>query len=157
VQTLLNKILEPLTKKYVESYDNLDTKTLVSLIKLLSAFKDKRTSPALKKAFEQFAARPKTSKDEADIKWAARGMKELKLAENAGPMLDAFQKLKTHSMLGGIVYRDLNEAMLAMPQKSWVGPLTQMIAVEITPLAAGADPAAVDEYKDQLFWQTTAA
>ena len=157
VQQLLNIITEPLTKTYVDQYDTLDTKTRVALIKLLSAFRDKRTVPALKKAFEEFAKRPKTSKDEADIKWAARGTKELKLPELGGPMLDAFQKLKTHSMLGGIVYRDLNEAMLAMPQQSWSGPLKQMIEVEISPLGPKAEPAAIDEYKDQLFWQTTAA
>ncbi len=157
VKQLLDVIVEPLTKTYVENYDQLDTKTRVSLIKLLSAFEDKRIAPAIKKAFEEFAKRPKTSADEADIKWAARAMKNLKMPELAGPMLDAFQKMKTHSMLGGIVYRDLNEAMLAMPQQSWAGPLKQMLEVEIEPLGQKPDPGAVDEYKDQLFWQTTAA
>ncbi len=157
VQAFLNAVVDPLTKTYVEGYDSLDSKTRVSLIKLLSAFRDKRTTPAIKKAFEEFAKRPKTSVDDADIKWAARGAKELKAPEVGGAMLDAFQKLKTHSMLGGITYRDLNEAMLAMPQQTWSGPLKQMIEVEITPLGQKPEPAAVDEYKDQLFWQTTAA
>ena len=50
----VNKTVEPLTKLYVEEFDNLDSKTRVVLIKLLADFRDKRTEPALKKAFEQF-------------------------------------------------------------------------------------------------------
>src|SRR5262249_11680823 len=43
VQDLVNKSIEPLTKTYTESYDKLDLKTRVELIKLLAAFRDKRT------------------------------------------------------------------------------------------------------------------
>src|SRR5262245_43567309 len=63
VQALLNKIVDPLTKSYVDHYGDLDTKTRVSLIKLLAAFRDKRTEPALKKAFEEFAKKPTGNKD----------------------------------------------------------------------------------------------
>ncbi len=48
VKALLDKIAVPLTKAYVDYYDDYDTKTRVSLIKLLSSFKDSRTEPALK-------------------------------------------------------------------------------------------------------------
>ena len=72
VQALLNKIVEPLTKTYVEKYDKMDGKTRVALIKLLASVRDKRTEPALKKAFEEFAKKPATSKNDADIKWAVR-------------------------------------------------------------------------------------
>src|SRR5687767_117794 len=70
VQALLNKVADPLTKSYVDSYNDYDVKTRVSLIKLLASFRDKRTEPALKKAFEEFAKKPTGSKDDADIKWA---------------------------------------------------------------------------------------
>src|SRR5512142_1140327 len=79
VKALLDKISEPLTKAYVSYYDDYDTKTRVSLIKLISSFKDPRTEPALKKAFDEFAKHPKTDKDNADIKWATRGEGALKL------------------------------------------------------------------------------
>ena len=59
---------DPLTKTYVDNYNDYDTKTRVALIKLLASFRDKRTEPALKKAFEEFAKKPSGSKDEADIK-----------------------------------------------------------------------------------------
>lgn len=157
VQKLLDKIAPPLTKTYVDHYADLDTKTRVTLIKLLADFRDKRTEPALKKALTEFAKRPATSKDDADIKWAARAQTDLKLDSLADPLLQAFLKLKAHTMLGGITYRDMNEAMLADPQKSWSGPLISLLDGEIKPPKNAKDHDAVDNYRDQLFWQTTAA
>ncbi len=157
VQKLLNKIAVPLTKTYVDHYADLDTKTRVTLIKLLADLRDKRAEPALKKAFEEFAKRPATSKDDQDIKWAARAQTDLKLDSLADPLLQAFLKLKAHTMLGGISYRDMNEAMLAEPEKSWSGPLITLLGAEIKPPKNAKDHDAVDNYRDQLFWQTTSA
>jgi hypothetical protein len=157
VQALLGKIVDPLTKTYVNNYAELDTKTRVSLIKLLASLRDKRTEPALKKAFEEFAKRPSTSKDDADIKWASRAASDLKLESLAGPMVEAFQKMKTSSMLGGITYRDLNDAMVSMPQQSWTGPLISMLEKEVTRPESAKDKDGIDKYRDQQFWQTTSA
>src|SRR5690606_27317131 len=79
VQNFINKVVEPLTKTYVDHYGELDTGTRVDLIKLLADFRDARTEPALKKAFEEFAKRPRTTQDETDIKWAVRAYGDLKL------------------------------------------------------------------------------
>jgi len=155
VQELINKTVDPLTKCYVEDYDALDSKTRVSLIQLLASFKDKRTEPALKKAFEQFIKTPATAKDESDVKWAAKATGDLKLESLAGPMVEAFTKLRASTMLGGVTYKDYSESMLDMPSKSWVGPLTARLEREITP--PGKDKALIDPFKDELFWQTTAA
>ncbi len=157
VQKLLGQIAEPLTKTYIDHYSDLDTKTRVTLIKLLASFRDKRTEPALKKAFEEFAKRPATSKDDQDIKWAAAAQTDLKLDSLGDPLLQAFLKLKAHTMLGGVSYRDMNEAMVADPQKSWSGPLTTLLAAEIKPPKNAKDHDAIDSYRDELFWQTTAA
>ncbi|HEY6079347.1 MAG TPA: HEAT repeat domain-containing protein, partial [Polyangiaceae bacterium] len=156
VQDLINKTVEPLTKTYVTDYDTLDSKTRVSLIKLLASYRDKRTEPALKKAFEEFAKRPATAKDESDIKWAARATGDMKLDSLAVPLVEAFSKLRASTMLGGVVYKDLNESMMDMPSKAWVGPLIARLDAEITP-PKPKEPSTVDDYKDQLFWQTTAA
>src|SRR5690606_36873779 len=43
VQALLNKVVDPLTKSYVENYGEFDTTTRVSLIKLLADFRDPRS------------------------------------------------------------------------------------------------------------------
>jgi hypothetical protein len=157
VQELINKLVEPLTKLYTEQYDNLDSKTRVALIKLLADFRDKRTEPALKKAFETFAKLPKTSRDETDIKWASRANEDLKLESLALPMLEAFAKLRTSSMLGGVAYRDMTEALIAQPpNKALVAPLIKMIEVQVTP-PNEKDKTSFDDWKDQIVWQDTAA
>jgi hypothetical protein len=155
VQDIVNKTVDPLTKAYVDGYDSLDTKTRVMLIKLLSSYRDKRAEPAFKKAFEQFIKTPATAKDESDVKWAAQATGNLKLESLATPMVEAFAKLRASTMLGGVTYKDYLEAMLDMPSKSWVGPLIKCLEPEITP--PGKDKAAVDPFRDQLYWQTTAA
>ena len=158
VQALLAKIIEPLTNTYVNSYTEMDTKTRVSLIKLLSAMRDPRTEPALKKAFSEFAARPRSTKDEADIKWAAVAQTDLKLPSVTPPLLDAFQKLKASTMLGGTAYRDMNEALVAVSDKAWIGPMKTMLEAPISPPRdPQKDKDKIDPYRDQLFWQTTAA
>ncbi len=157
VKALLDKIVDPLIKTYVEHYSDLDTKTRVSLIKLLSDIRDPRTEPALKKAFEEFAKRPRTTKDEADIKWAVRAAGDMKLPGLSGPVLAAYEKLEAHTMLGGIVYKDYNAAMTAIADKSWTSALIAKLGAEIDPPKTKKDRDKIDPYRDQLFWQTTAA
>ncbi len=156
VVDLVNKTVEPLTKLYVDQYDNLDSKTRVALIKLLADYRDKRTEPALKKAFDQFVKLPKTSRDETDVKWAARAEEDLQIESLQLPMLEAFRKLRTSSMLGGVAYRDMANALVAQPpNKALVGPLIQMISVQVTP-PNDKDKSSFDEWKDQIVWQDTA-
>jgi HEAT repeat protein len=157
VVDLVNKTVEPLTKLYVDQYDNLDSKTRVALIKLLADYRDKRTEPALKKAFDQFVKLPKTSRDETDVKWAARAEEDLQIESLQLPMLEAFRKLRTSSMLGGVAYRDMADSLVAQPpNKAMVGPLVQMISVQVTP-PNDKDKSSFDEWKDQIVWQDTAA
>jgi hypothetical protein len=155
VQELINKTVDPLTNTYVTDYDALDSKTRVSLIKLLASYRDKRTEKALKKAFEEFAKKPATAKDESDIKWAAKAAADLKLESLAVPMVEAFVKLRASTMLGGVTYKDFSGSMLEMPSKAWVGPLIARLEQEITP--PGKDKSLIDPFRDQQFWQATAA
>lgn len=155
VQALISKTVEPLTNAYVNDYANLDTKTRVTLIKLLASYRDKRTEKALKKAFEEFAKKPATAKDESDIKWAAKAAADLKLESLAVPMVEAFVKLRASTMLGGVSYKDYSTSMLEVPSKAWVGPLIARLEQEITP--PGKDKSLIDPFRDQQFWQATAA
>ncbi len=155
VQELINKTVDPLTNTYVNDYDGLDSKTRVSLIKLLASYRDKRTEKALKKAFEEFAKKPATAKDESDIKWAAKATADLKLESLAVPMVEAFVKLRASTMLGGVTYKDYSTSMLEVPSKAWVGPLIARLDQEITP--PGKDKSLIDPFRDQQFWQATAA
>lgn len=159
VQELINKSVDGLTKAYVEGGDQLDPKSRVALIKLLSGYRDKRADPAYKKAFDDFVKNPKTNKDDQDIKWAAIAVGDMKEEALAGPMLEAFLKLRANTMLGGVVYKDYNAAMLQMPNKAWAGPLITKIEAEVTRPgpAQKKDKDAIEDYMDQQFWQTTAA
>lgn len=159
VQKLLDQIAEPLTKTYVDDFDTLDTKTRVSLIKLIASFRDERTVPALKKAFEEYAKKPK-EKDYEDMKWAARATEDLrkagKGADLADPMLQAFLKLKYTSQVGGVTYKDLTAAMLVKPEKSWAGPLRAVLGNEI-PKPKQGDLENQKTINNETFWQVTAA
>jgi hypothetical protein len=154
VTKLADQILEPSVKTYVEGYDDLDEKTRESLIKLIASFRDKRGEPAFNKAFEEFGKR---SKGAEDVKWAARAVGDMKTDAAADTMILAFDKLKASSKEGALVYRDLNEAMIKHPSKSWSGPLQKKLEPEIERPQSGAEPAEVDKFRNELFWQTTAA
>ncbi len=161
VQKLLNEVIDPLTKTYVENYGELDTKTRVHLIKLLADTRDKRAEPALKKAFDEFAKRPRTTKDEADIKWAVRAYGDMGLETLAPSVLAAFEKLEAHTQLGGITYRDYSEAMVQSPSPGWTSALIEKLSAEIKdPNTAKSKEQArerIDPFRDQSFWQVTAA
>jgi hypothetical protein len=157
VQTLIGKTVDPLTKTYLDGYDTLDEKTRVSLIKLLAAYKDKRIEPAVKKAFDAFAKQPATSKDDQDVKWAAIATEDLQLTSVSDSMLQAFLKLRASTMLGGVAYRDMSSAMLVSPSKAWVGPLSKLLDAEMVQPKTSKDKDLIDPYRDQQFWQTTAA
>ncbi len=161
VQDLLNKVVDPLTKVYVEDYGEFDTATRTSLIKLLADFRDKRTEPALKKAFDEFAKRPRTTSDETDIKWAARAYGDLKLPSLAPSVLAAFEKLEAHTLLGGVTYRDYSEAMVKAPSPGWSSSLVGLLGQPMAdPSSAKTKEAAkdmIDPFRDQQFWQVTAA
>ncbi|HEX7671326.1 MAG TPA: HEAT repeat domain-containing protein [Polyangiaceae bacterium] len=154
VKALADKIVEPLTKTYVDQYASLDEKTRESLIKLVASFRDKRSEPALKKAFDEFA---KSGKGGDDVKWAARAAGEMKLDSLSEAMGQAFDKLKASTKEGASVYRDLNEAMLKHPSPAWSGILKMKLQEDIEPPGDGKDPGAVDKYRNALFWQTTSA
>src|SRR5690606_15052354 len=115
----------------VESYGDLDTKSRVTLIKLLADFRDERSIPALKKAFEEFAKRPRETKDEQDIKWAIRAYGAMKSKELAGPVLAAFEALKAHTQLGGITYKDYSKGMVDAPDPSWEDALIEKLSGKI--------------------------
>lgn len=161
VVELENKLVGPLTDAYVNHYEELDTATRVSLIRLLADFRDERAIPALKKAFDEFAARPRNTKDETDIKWAVRAYGDMKSKELAPSVLAAFQKLQANTQLGGIIYRDYSEAMVAAPDPGWSSALIGMLGEEMKdPQAAKSKEQArdwVDPFRAQQFWQVTAA
>lgn len=155
VKALIDQTVQPLVQAYVERYATFDTRTRVGLIKLLATYQDPRTEPALKKALDEFIRNPATSKDESDVKWAAQAAGELKLPGLSRPLLEAFGALKASTMLGGVSYRAVSDALLAAPDQAWVEPLVVRLEPEIS--LPGKDASLIASYRDQLFWQVTAA
>jgi HEAT repeat protein len=161
VKELEDKLVVPLSQVYVDSYDDLDTKTRVTLIKLLADFRDERAMPALKAAFENFAKKPRKTTDEADIKWAVRAYGDMKSKELAPAVLAAFKKLKASTPLGTSVYKDYSKAMVSGASPLWTDDLIALFDVEIKhPRTGKTKQQTIDlvpDYRDQLFWQVTAA
>jgi hypothetical protein len=155
MKALTEKIVMPLTKTYVDQYDNIDEKTRHRLIKLLATMRDPRTEPALTKAMSEFAEKGRGGED---LKWAARAAVDLKLSTVSDKLLAAFLKLRADSEEGGPVYRDLNTSMLAMADKSWTKPLIDKLDPPMElPGPGEQDKAKVTEFRNQQFWQTTSA
>lgn len=153
VKGLVDQIVEPLTKIYATDYENLDEKTRETLIKLLASFRDKRTEPGLKRAFEEFAKRGRGGRD---VKWATRAVADMDLNSLSDTIFGAFDKLRADSEDGAIAYRDLADAMMRLKSKGWVGPLSSKLEADINKI----DPQKKDtisDYKDQVYWQATAA
>jgi hypothetical protein len=154
MKALADKVVDPLTKTYVDKYADLDDKTRETLIKLIASFRDKRGEPALKKAFEEFAKRGKGGED---VKWASRAAGDMKLDGVAEAMGQAFDKLKASTKDGSTAYRDLNDAMLKHPSAAWSGLLKMKLQSDIEPPRDNKDPEAVERFRNELFWQTTSA
>lgn len=158
VVELIGKTIEPLTQLYVTQGDTLDQKSRVTLIKLLAGYRDKRAEPAYKKAFEDFAKSPRGGREDTDIKWVAIAVGDMQLESLGDAMIAAFTKFRANTQLGGVAYKDFNQALLQMPpSKSWVQPLVAKLEADVVRPDAKKDASAVSEYMDQQFWQTTSA
>jgi hypothetical protein len=84
-------------------------------------------------------------------------VRDLRLSQTGDALLRAFSKLRASTLLGGMTYRDVNEAMVAVPRASFTEPLIAVLAAKIVRPPDREDRAGIDAYRDQLFWQTTAA
>jgi hypothetical protein len=157
VRYLVDELVEPLTAIYVDQYSHLDVPTRVALIRLLTSFEDRRAEPAIRKAFAEYAKHPSPRKEDADIKWAARATRNLALSSVAAELIQAFVQLRASTMLGGITYKDINEAMVAVPSSAWIPTLHAKLEEPIVRPRSAADRHLIDPYRDQLFWQATAA
>lgn len=154
LKALLDKIVAPLAGVYAQHRSELDDKTRLRLIRLLGSFRDARAEPALVKALQSLRT---TGGGAQEARWAARAAAELKLPGAQGPMLAAFTSLQVSTKEGRAVAPHFNEAMRKMASPSWVAPLTQaLIPVMALPQPTDSDPKRLNDYQNQLFWQTTA-
>jgi hypothetical protein len=156
VLAVIDVTVEPLTRTYVQRFDKLGSKERVTLIKLLASYRDARSEPALRMAFEQSARGRFTAKEDRDLKWAAQANRQLRLESLAMPMLKAFVGFQASTPAGAFAYRDLNQAMLAVADPRWARPLVALLRVDMVPPRTDRDQALIDPFRNQVFWQATA-
>jgi HEAT repeat protein len=153
VKALLDKIIDPLTKTYVDG--QLDERTRVELIKFLGDTRDPRSKAAWIKACSGFAAGQGASED--DVRWAAPAIGATKLEEGAPALGEAFVKLEAGTQKGSQAYKNVHDAMVQLASPSWKGLLVERINRKIDKPAGAGDSAKVAAYQNELFWQTTSA
>ncbi|HMY20338.1 MAG TPA: hypothetical protein PKA58_28625, partial [Polyangium sp.] len=143
VQPVLDKIVEPLSQVCVAG--DLDEKTQAKVVKFLSDARDARGAPCLIKTLKDY----KPDSTEEDVRIAARGVAAMKAKDAAGPLFDAFSKLRASKPKAAAIYRDINEAVVEMSDPSWEA---QCITMTGKPIADKKD---MNTYNDESFWQLT--
>jgi hypothetical protein len=153
VKALLDKIIAPLTKVYVDG--QLDDRTRVELIKFLSDTRDPRSKEAWIKGCTGFAEAKGASED--DVRWIAPAIGATKLEEAAPALGQAFIKLEAGTQKGSQAYKNVHDAMLQLASPQWKGIIVERLNHKIDKPAGAGDNAKVTTYQNELFWQTTSA
>lgn len=145
MKALLAKIVKPMAGAYVKG--DLDEKTRVELLKALANTRDPDAKEAILEAIKNFAAGKAKAEEMVQC---ALYVKALKLKEAAGPLLDAFVKIKPSEKDTGPAYKETRDAMLAIPDPSWAAKMTELLNRPI-------DPKNVQEGRNEVYWQTVSA
>jgi hypothetical protein len=145
VKPLLDKIVKPMNEVCVAG--DLDERTNSKLIKFMSDARHAEGEPCLVKALKDY----KPDSTEEDIRWAARGIKALKLTGKVGPesvkaVYDVFAKMKPSKPKAGAMYRDVYDAMIALSDPSWEPDLIKNIEKNVT------DPKKRESLLDEVQW-----
>jgi hypothetical protein len=144
VKPLLDLIVQPMTETCVAG--DLDERTNSKLIKFLSDTRDPRSEACIIKALKDY----KVDSTEEDVRSAARAVKALKLKSAAGPLMEAFTKVRASKPKASTIYRDVSDAMEELQDPSWEAQL-------ITYLGRPVDPKVPATVTDEMFWQITSA
>jgi HEAT repeat protein len=153
VKALLDKIVDPLTKTYVDG--DLDERTRIELIKFLADTRDPRAKAAWIKACSGFAEGKGASED--DVRWAAPAIGATKLEEGAPALGQAFVKLEAGTQKGSQAYKNVHDAMVQLASPSWKAIIIERLNRKIDKPSGAGDSGKVTAYQNELFWQTTAA
>ncbi|MDC0741981.1 HEAT repeat domain-containing protein [Polyangium mundeleinium] len=145
VKPLLDKIVEPMSQ--ICANGDLDEKTQSKVVKFLSDARDARGAPCLIKTLKDY----KPDSTEEDVRAAARGVGPMKAKEAAGPLFEAFSKLRHSKPKASLITRDVHDALLELAEPSWEGDCVKKIEVPI------ADRKDINVLKDQFYWQITCA
>jgi len=144
VKSLLDTIIDPLTKQYTSG--GLDEKTRIDLMKFLAETHDPRTQPAISKALKDFEM-GKTD-DEGRV-----SCESVLAMAKAGTKLDQtvvdelwsmFSKFKLSKAQSERLYHAVHDAILAVHDPSYGDKAIEKLKAPVT--------SDVDSQKDQLMW-----
>ncbi|MRG95145.1 HEAT repeat domain-containing protein [Polyangium spumosum] len=145
VKPLLDKIVEPMSQLCATG--DLDEKTQSKVVKFLSDARDARGAPCLIKTLKDY----KPDSTEEDVRAAARGVGPMKAKEAAGPLFEAFTKLRHSKPKASLITRDVHDALLDLADPSWESQCTTIIGKPI------ADRKDINVLKDEFYHQITCA
>jgi HEAT repeat protein len=148
VVTLLDQIVEPLAKTYVEG--DLEDKARTRLIRLLAETRDVRAGQAWKKALTSYA--PGKPGAEEDVKWAALAIGRAGYEEGAAALGEAFGKIDAEAPEAAEARQNVVAAMLELKSPSWKTLLVDRIR---RPLPKDDDQSPL--HRNEAFWQSKAA
>jgi HEAT repeat protein len=156
VKELLDKIVPPLTKTYMEG-DTIDDRTKAEIIKLLADTRDERAKPAWIKALKDY----KPNVTESDVRSAAKVIAEtgVKDPEAMDAMIGVFIKFEAGSPKGNLIYMDFRKAMVEVSSPSWKPQLLERLnrPMERLEQSDRTNEDKVTAYQNEQFWQVTAA
>ncbi len=153
MKALLAKIVAPMAAQYVKG--DLDDKTRTELLKALANTRDPAAKEAILKATVDFAAGKANAEE---MTQAAIYIKQLKVKEAAGPLLDAFLKIKVSDKTLGPPYLAVKQAMLVIPDQAWKPKLIELLNRPIPNVDGKApDPKLMADAKNEVYWQNVAA
>lgn len=144
VKPLLTTIIEPMTQRCVNG--EMDERTTSKLIKFLADTRDPKAEACFVKVLKEY--KPDSTED--DLRAVARAVGAMKLKSAAGPLLEAFTKLRASKPKAQTTYRDVYDAMVAISDPSWENQL-------ITLLGHAVDEKDKNLQTDEMFWQQTSA
>lgn len=152
VKGVLDQIVEPLTKVYVES--TLERGTRILVIKFLADVRDPRAGRAYIHACHGFATA--AGPDEEDVYHASRAIGAMKHDEAAPALGEAFAKLEAGSQKGAAASKNVYGAMVQLKSAAWKPVLLEKIGRGMEKPRT-TEASQVEAYQTQLFWQQTSA
>ncbi|MFT3767272.1 MAG: hypothetical protein QM820_17375 [Minicystis sp.] len=144
VKPLLATIIEPMTQRCVAG--EMDERTTSKLVKFLADTRDPKAEACFIKVLKEY--KPDSTED--DLRAVARAVGQMKLKSAAGPLMEAFSKLRASKPKAQTTYRDVYDAMVSLSDPSWEAQLVTMLGHAI-------DEKDKNSATDEMFWQQTAA
>lgn len=156
---IANSVVPAATRLYVEHRGVMSPQQRFQLISLLIRFNDERAFPAFEQCLAQLVA--ERGEKPEDLFALLRAYEKGHVPFLAPALLDIYPKYHAHTLMGGGTYRAFANALTGRPRKEWESTALRLLQGKVHHpklLKTKAEKrAAIDPYRDELFWQITAA